>query len=296
MRAATDRKKILLTLREAISTCSTQPVIRVLEGKRPGNEQPAFFMEVPRLIIVTEGRGTFLTVEQDRETLVDVSPGQLLFLAPYTWICPVPKETYRSLGVIFRPDSTRLMIHSRKAMAGDGTIDCRYQAQWRTADTLGSKGEHLLSLFRESASKRIGDRMYALLTEMLLSELAELVETAPEHLREGQSVMWQLVCDYISEHWSDPNLSREGTARFFKRHPNHFSRFFAAHTNKNFRAYLNEIRLERSVQLLRDLRHNVTDVAALCGFTDAPYYILCFRLRFGITPGEYRTRYENGER
>lgn len=296
MRAADDRGKILATLNEAIATCSAQPVIRILEGKRPANEQPAFFMEVPRLIIVLEGRGTFLTVEQDRETFVQVLAGQMLFLAPYTWICPVPQKAYRSLGVIFRPDSTRLMIHSRKAMAADGTIDCRYLAQWRTADTLGSKGDHLLSLFRESASKRTGDRMYGLLTELLLPELAALVETAPEHLREGQSVMWQLVCDYISEHWSDPNLSREGTARFFKRHPNHFSRFFGAHTNKNFRAYVNEIRLERSVQLLRDLRHNVTDVAALCGFTDAPYFILCFRQRFGITPGEYRARHENGEK
>jgi len=293
MRFSEDRRKILAALTGSAAAASGQPVVRILEGKRPANEHPAFFMEVPRLILVLEGRGSFLAIENDKEVLVEVLPGQLLFLAPYTWICPLPREAYRSLGVVFRPDSTRLMIHARRAMAADGTIPCKYVAQWRTTETLGAKGDHLLQLFRAPPADRLGDRTFMLLTELLLAELVALVETAPEHVRSGQSVLWQLVCDYLSEHWSDPNLSREGTARFFKRHPNHFSRFFHAHTQKNFRTYVNEIRLERSLQFLRDLRYNVTDVAGLCGFTDVPYFILCFRQRFGITPGEYRKRYED---
>jgi AraC-like DNA-binding protein len=59
-----------------------------------------------------------------------------------------------------------------------------------------------------------------------------------------------------------------------------------------FRTYVNEIRLERSLHFLRDLRYNVTDVACLCGFTDVQYFIRCFRERFGFTPGEYRKRSE----
>ncbi len=293
MRFSEDRKKILTALTDCAGTVARQPVVRVLEGKRPSNEPPAYFMEVPRLIMVLEGRGTFLTIEQDKEVLIDIVPGQMLFLAPYTWICPVPRQAYRSLGVSLRPDATRLMIHARRAMAADGTIPCRYVAQWRTTDTLGPKGEHLLALFREKPVDRLGDRMFTALAEILVAELLTLVETAPENVRPGQSVLWQLVCDYLSEHWSDPKLSREGTARAFKRHPNHFSRFFHAHTKKNFRTYVNEIRLERSLRFLRDLRYNVTDVAGLCGFTDVPYFILCFRQRFGITPGEYRKRHED---
>ena len=34
-------------------------------------------------------------------------------------------------------------------MAKDGTINGRYLAQWRTHETLGAKGEHLLHLLRE---------------------------------------------------------------------------------------------------------------------------------------------------
>ena len=61
----------------------------------------------------------------------------------------------------------------------------------------------------------------------------------------------------------------------------------------DFHWHLNEIRLERSLHFLRDLRYNVTDVACLCGFADLQYFIRWFRERFGFTPGEYRKRQED---
>lgn len=292
-RPTDDRPKVLAALTGWLDLPERLPVVRVLEGRKPANSHPAFFMEVPRLIVGLQGRGTFLAMEQGREITFDLAPGQVLFLAPYTWICPVPRAAYRSLGVVFRPDSTRLTIHARRAMTAEGAVPGRYLAQWRTHQTLGAKGEHLLELLREPPAERLGGRTFSLLIEILLAELAALVERAPEHVRTGQAVLWQAVLDYISEHWSDPTLSRKEAARFFRRHPNHFSRFFHAHAQQNFRVYVNEIRLERSLQFLRDLRYNVTDVASLCGFSDVQYFIRCFRQRFGFTPGEYRKRHED---
>lgn len=293
MRFSEDRQRILSELILLTSRPPVLPVLRVLEGKRPDNDHPAFFMEVPRLIIVLEGTGSFLTIEKGLEVLFDVGPGQVLFLAPYTWICPVPRTTYRSIGVILRQDSTRVTLHEREKMRANGSIPSRYQAQWRALETLGEKNQHLLELLRQPPPERLGERTFGMLIEMLLAEVTTLVEKAPEHMRNSQAVLWQSVCDYISEHWSDPELSREATARFFNRHPNHLSRFFHAHAKQNFRTYVNNIRLERSLHFLRDLRYNVTDVANLCGFTDLQYFIRCFRQRFGLTPGEYRKRHED---
>lgn len=293
MRPVPDRTRILAALNTWLARGATRPVVRVLEGQRPAHEQPAYFMEVPRLIVGLEGCGTFLTVEAGRERVFDLAAGQVLFLAPCTWLCPVPRAPYHSLGVVFRPDSTRLTIFARRAMAKNGTIRGRYLAEWRTLETLGTRGEHLLQLLRGEPAARLGDRTFALLAEILLAELAALVERAPEHERASQTVLWQSVCDYLSEHWSDPELSRKGTAAFFQRHPNHFSRFFHAHARCNFRTYVNGIRLERSLHFLRDLRYNVTDAACLCGFSDVQYFIRCFRERFGFTPGDYRKRRED---
>ncbi len=292
-RFSEDRQLILTELARWLAGPRDLPVLRILEGKKPENEQPSFFMEVPRLIVVLEGTGSFLTIENGRELLFDVAAGQVLFLAPCTWICPVPRERYRSLGVIFRTDSTRVTLHERESSPRRRAVTSRYLAQWRTEQTLESKGAHLLPLLQMPPAARLGERTFTLLMEILLAEITSLVEHAPEHVRPSQAVLWQSVCDYISEHWADPELSRESTARFFGRHPNHLSRFFHRHTQQNFRAYLNGIRLERSLYFLRDLRYNVTDVAHLCGFTDLQYFIRCFRARYGMTPGQYRNRQES---
>lgn len=293
MRRSGDRGKILSALEKWLEEPSPLPVKRVLTGDRPSSRQPAFFMEVPRLIMIVRGRGTFLTVKDGREEVFDLAAGQVMFLAPCTWICPVPRVAYVSLGAVLRPDSTRLTLYARKRMGRDGAVAGGYQAQWHTMATLGPRGEHLQRLLGSAPVPRLGDRAFGMQVEMLLAELAELVATAPGIERAGHSVLWQSVCDYLSEHWSDPQLSRKGAAAFFRRHPNHFSRFFHVHARCNFRAYVNGIRLERSLTFLRDLRYNVTDVACRCGFSDVQYFIRCFRRRFGFTPGEYRRRHES---
>lgn len=290
-----DRSRILASLDDWLGSASrfVHPVIRIMEGKRPDGESPSFFLEYPRLIIVLKGRGTFRTVEHDREQAVTVVPGQILLLAEGTWICPVPRVSYESLGIILRDDSTRLTIHSRKVVRGTSTAMSRYIAQWGTQETLGERAANLLALLKQEPSERLGERSISMLAEILIAELASLVARAPEYSHAQQPVLWQAVCDYISEHWSDPGLSRDMVARFFQRHPNHFSRLFHSHAKCNFRTYINELRLQRSLVLLREMRHNVTDVAALCGFTHLQYFIHCFHKRFGFSPGQYRKRYED---
>lgn len=290
MPAATDRKKILDALTALMAAPSTRPVVRILEGKRPVNEQPSYFKEEPRLVVALAGTGRYITIEHGHEMMFDLAPGQALYLAPCTWSCPLPQMAYRSLAITLRPDSTRVTIHSRQAMRKNGSIPWRYLAEWQTSAALGERGEHLLKLLADSTPPRLGERMYNMATEILISEVAGLVESAPGLGRSNDTILWHSLCDYISAHWSDPMLSREKAAEYFNRHPNHISRFFHKHTRQNFRAYVNEIRLKRSLQFLSDLRYNVTDVANLCGFTDLQYFIRCFRQRFGLTPGEYRKR------
>lgn len=285
---ATDRNKVLDALNAWMRSPSTRPIVRILEGKRPDRAQRLYFKEVPRLVISLEGTGRYITIERGHEMMFDLAPGQMLYLAPCTWSCPLPEMPYRSLAITFRPDSTRVTIHSRQAMRKNGTIPWRYLAEWQTSASLGTRGEHLLKLLEDSTPPRMGERMYNIIGEMLVSEVAGLLEDAPELGRSHETILWNSLCDYISAHWSDPLLSREQAAAFFNRHPNHISRFFHKHTNQNFRTYVNEIRLKRSVQFLADMRYNVTDVASLCGFTDLQYFIRCFRKRFGLTPGEYR--------
>lgn len=285
---ASDRNKVLNALTSWLRSPSTHPVVRILEGKKPERSQQLYFKEAPRLVIVLEGIGRYIIVEHGHEMMFDLTPGQVLYLAPCTWSCPLPQVPYKSLAITLRPDVTRVTIHSRQAVRKNGVVPWRYLAEWQTSASLGSRGEHLLKLLDDSSPSRLGRRMYNMVVEVLISEVAGLVEDASELLRSKDTVLWHSLCDYISAHWSDPNLSREQMAVFFKRHPNHISRFFQQHARQNFRSYLNEIRLKRSMQFLNDMRYNISDAASMCGFTDLQYFIRCFRKRFGFTPGEYR--------
>lgn len=295
-RASCPRSFILAAIERWLEKPAQLPVVRIVEGKRPAVDAPSFFMEMPRIILVLKGRATFVTVEHGNETVFDVLPGQILYLAEQTWICVVPKASYESLGVIFHKNSTRFTVHARKIQRTRGVISentSRYLHEWQSIATLGERGAHLHALLKESAPERLGDETHCAIARILFGDLADLVEHSAEQPRMLQSICWQSVCDYLSDHWSDPSLSRHSAAQFFHCHPNHFSRFFHSNANCNFRAYINDLRLRRSFVLLRNLQYNVTEVAALCGFTDLQYFIRCFRQRYEFTPGHYRKRYES---
>ena len=51
-RGADHRQTILTALAGWLERTERLPVVRVLEGRKPANSPPAFFMEVPRLIVV----------------------------------------------------------------------------------------------------------------------------------------------------------------------------------------------------------------------------------------------------
>ena len=53
-------------------------------------------------------------------------------------------------------------------------------------------------------------------------------------------------------------------------------------------AYLLQARLERSRPLLIDPQLNITEIAHVCGFRDANYFIRCYRRYFGKSPGRAR--------
>lgn len=55
------------------------------------------------------------------------------------------------------------------------------------------------------------------------------------------------------------------------------------------------MRLKQAATLLADKHHNITEVAALTGFTNTTYFSTSFKEMFGISPSAYMERYQNEE-
>ena len=56
----------------------------------------------------------------------------------------------------------------------------------------------------------------------------------------------------------------------------------------NFSVYLNEFRVEKARQLIRDSRLSLKDVGTAVGYADANYFTRVFKRLTGQTPSEYR--------
>lgn len=54
--------------------------------------------------------------------------------------------------------------------------------------------------------------------------------------------------------------------------------------------YIREMRLQRSVQLIKSGAYNMTQIAYMVGLNDPRYFSKCFKQRFGCTPTEFRNK------
>lgn len=68
----------------------------------------------------------------------------------------------------------------------------------------------------------------------------------------------------------------------------YISRMFKREMGKNFVDYLNEIRIDKAKELLKDVRFKTYEVAESVGIPDAHYFSRLFKKYVGVTPTEYR--------
>lgn len=58
--------------------------------------------------------------------------------------------------------------------------------------------------------------------------------------------------------------------------------------------FINNVRLQAAARLIDEKKKiRISDLAYAVGFNDPKYFTLLFRKKFGVSPREYMTRYEN---
>lgn len=98
---------------------------------------------------------------------------------------------------------------------------------------------------------------------------------------------FERVCVYLQNHYQR-DITRDSVAAHFGITPNHLSRLFHAHGHMTFINYLTHVRLAHAKHLLTHHHLKLEDVAARCGFRDAPYFCRVFKRFAQVTPAEYR--------
>lgn len=95
------------------------------------------------------------------------------------------------------------------------------------------------------------------------------------------------LCYYIRNN-PDEHFPISRMAEMVGLSPNFFSRVFHETVGKTPLRYVHEVKINRIKTLLLDTEMSVTEIAAHCGFDNAPYMFSMFKCHTGMTPGEYR--------
>ena len=93
--------------------------------------------------------------------------------------------------------------------------------------------------------------------------------------------------NYIDQHFKE-KITLESLAATECITPTHLCHFFRDNFHMSFREYLNGVRLEKALILMRDPRFYLVDICMETGFSDSRYLNTVFEKTLGISATEYR--------
>ena len=96
---------------------------------------------------------------------------------------------------------------------------------------------------------------------------------------------------YVEEHYAE-DLSLSGLAQKYGVDKSYLSRCFKQTTGKNLIPYITQLRLEKGKEMIRANDLSLTEISYLIGYDDYAYFNRIFRKMEGMSPREYRTRFE----
>ena len=96
----------------------------------------------------------------------------------------------------------------------------------------------------------------------------------------------------IMDHdFSNPELNIHSLSEILHVHRVQLSRNFTQQFGVTISGYLRNLRLQKGLELLRETRLPIEEIASSSGFASADYFGKVFRHQLGIAPGQYRDLY-----
>ncbi len=96
------------------------------------------------------------------------------------------------------------------------------------------------------------------------------------------------VLAYLHEHYLDPGFSAKYMAASFDTSVSNLSHFFKKNMGVSISTYVDQIKLEKAKQLLRDSDLKVGEIAELLQYGSSTGFAVMFKKYEGMTPKEYR--------
>lgn len=94
----------------------------------------------------------------------------------------------------------------------------------------------------------------------------------------------EMIQDHI-----DTNITLKEISKGLDMNPSHLSREFSKYFNDlSFGEYIRKQRIERAVELMKNMKYSLTEIAYLTGFSDQSHFNRIFKQQTGENPSAYR--------
>ncbi len=157
---------------------------------------------------------------------------------------------------------------------------------------LARQGIQVSQLLGDETSLRIQEKADQSVTDMLrwVNYLLDHVFAYEEEVRKSQTIIDKINL-YIEEHYRE-EIGRNEIGAFFYLAPEYLAKMYKRKTGKSLKDQINEYRLEKARALLSEEGVRVSDVAAEVGFSNFSYFSTLFKKYTGVTPNEFRRKWE----
>lgn len=95
--------------------------------------------------------------------------------------------------------------------------------------------------------------------------------------------------DFINGHYHR-QIELNEVAEYIHLSPYYLSRLFKKETGRNFIDFLNEVRINKAKELMKDTTLKLYEIAEMVGYRDNAYFGQMFKKYVGISPGDFRRR------
>lgn len=286
-----DRKNLPKILRLTAEQAFTGdfPGLRVLTRRYLLSSDVVHEHDFFELILVRGGAGIHVSEQKER----NLSRGDVLLIRPGELHCYRELHYLDIVNLLYLPEYLPVPLDRLREMPGYALF---FEAAGRNAAAFGfdpelhlsapelEKAERLLEeMQREEEQKESGYpfAMTALFIQLLL--LLSRICGRNMEVPDGGLLISRLLRKELPPDCSVEELAREN-GMFVRT----LERLFRKNLGCTPLAYLTELRLTRSAELLNTTELPIVQVAGRAGFSDTGYFIRFFRKKYGLSPREFR--------
>lgn len=152
---------------------------------------------------------------------------------------------------------------------------------------IGESGDSPVGGYPEDAAGFEEIHEFGQLSAMYRLMFEERFKTRSHMELKGYSQLTRNIMEYTEEHYSE-SLSLKLFGELFHVSPNYVSRLFKQEVGQGLFDYINQRRIEKAKELLKDYRYKIYDVAEMVGFNNQAHFAIVFQKYTGFTPKQYR--------